>query len=538
MKNTDFLKEYDIIVTYTQAMINQQLGALTLTHPPTIDPTLIIVQSLTKDGSDYEYEQLKSGDQIPKNCAYINCKKYYPSILINEDSQDVTLLLNFQSGNACFWEGLPPNMSLKEYDMSGWTYGIDISLNLAELAAEDINKKIKVPKILSDQLNHFIDNMFRIDHLFLDFESVDLMKFNTSKTNAGTAGDRGVQELVTFMQFYLKNLQKEGNPFILGYTTSSDDSTKYDPESAVPDTLKPVGTTFKLYQDAANNDLSNLNFLIATKGGKGKVQQSPDGFDTNWFSANDQATAKMIISGNDLLESFILKPFFNNLRNQLYNGIHQHLSITENNTYENAKKLNPKSNGWTYTISNVTSGDNQYVNIFSVIIDNTDGKLILEFEGHIRIKKIVKKKVIKTYHPYSESEVIWVATITLKSIKNNDKNVLEYDVLTPKPFSHNKTHIPKGLKAIKDILKILGAIGDAFEMILTLGKSGGFFHDLFLKSFDIKGLNGINTKDLFTNLSSMSSSYIMLPAGDTFQFKNPSSDMDFTLYLDLSLPGN
>lgn len=30
--------------------------------------------------------------------------------------------------------------------------------------------------------------------------------------------------------------------------------------------MKPVGTTFSLYYDPVNPDLSNLNFVLATKG--------------------------------------------------------------------------------------------------------------------------------------------------------------------------------------------------------------------------------------------------------------------------------
>ena len=63
MRNTSVFQEYDMVVSYTQKMINDQLSQLT--QMKTINPRLILVQEF--DGNNFKYQILKGTDPIPKH---------------------------------------------------------------------------------------------------------------------------------------------------------------------------------------------------------------------------------------------------------------------------------------------------------------------------------------------------------------------------------------------------------------------------------------------------------------------------------------
>ena len=136
-----------------------------------------------------------------------------------------------------------------------------------------------------------------------------------------------------FMNFYLKWLVSSGNPYILGYSLTTTDRTNYDPDQNVPDSLRPVGTTYTMYYDPKYPDLSNLNFVLATKGGHRSIAGTPGNFDTNWISPTDQCDAKMIYSHSCLIEQFFLQPFFDQLRTGVYAQIKDQIDI-EGNDYD------------------------------------------------------------------------------------------------------------------------------------------------------------------------------------------------------------
>jgi hypothetical protein len=209
-------------------------------------------------------------------------------------------------------------------------------------------------------------NMFSVSSLFMDFESTDLMRFDPAHSDAGEAGDPGLQSLVLFMSFYLKNLAAAGSPYILGYALAPGASTTYPPGEAVPDELAPVGTTYTMYHDPVHQGLSTLNFVLATKKGHGKIAGTPGNFDSNWINPTEQCDAKMIYSHSCLLEPFVLQPLYETLAQSVFDKIKDHLSVTQGNNYATGRASVPT--GLSYTISNVTSGEDQYVNTFTATL--------------------------------------------------------------------------------------------------------------------------------------------------------------------------
>ena len=531
MKNTEIFQTYDMVVSIPQDTINAQLNHLV--RIGTIRPELILVQTI-KNGK-YVYEVLDSASAIPVDDsgkpkdAYID-GEILPQVAITESGSNITFILKFLNGTAYLWEGQGPLKKKKKFDMTGWQYGIDVDLDLTEIAKDDIGKNVAVPKNVKDQLQHFSDNMFTINHLFMDFESTDLLKFNPTHSNAGSAGDVGLQYLVTFMQFYLENLIKSGNPYILGYSLTTTPETQYPKNQIIPDSLRPVGTTYTMYYDPVHPKISNLNFVLATQGGHKGILGSPGNFDSNWIQPDEQIDAKMIYSHTVLLEDLYLKPFFNQLQQNIYNKIKDHIDVGIGNSYQNAKSSTPS--GFSFNVSNVSSGDDQYVNHFEANIVTKPGTVEINLDGSLKFYKEHSKHLgLCTARASLTAGIDWSGTITLTVEKNKNgvptlHNQREFQI----DNSHHNTHRNECAK----VASIFGDIFGALLGALTTGLSFDFFTKLFDDLLDVR-VPGIGNIGLaLQNLGNSVSTVIILPAGQVFFFKNPSADPEANLSLGLT----
>lgn len=531
MKNVEIFNDYDMVVCVPERTINDQLTHLT--RAQIIKPDFIVVQKV--DGQNYLYEVLDSSDQIPRDThgvPTVACidGQIVPSVAISESGTTITLVLKFRSGTAYFWQGNGPLAKLTPYDMTGWAYGIGITLDLAAVEKDDIGRKIVVPKLVEDQLRGFMSSMFTVNHLFMDFESTDLMRFDPAYSNAGSAGDPGLQQLVLFMNFYLKYLQAHGNPYILGYALTADDKTRITKDQNVPDALKPTGTTFTLYHDPADGGRSNLNFVLVTKGGHGKIVGTPGNLDSNWIAPNEQCDAKMIYSHSCLIERLILQPFYDKLRSDVYAGIGDHISVPEGNTY--AAGRSPTATGLRYSISERAHGDDQYVNRFSVDFENDPTTIRIKFSGHIALYKEVHQQMVGcTAHAHASGSVDWASTVTISTAKNAaGQPTLKLD----KSFNITGQHQDQGRDHCADIFDFLGEVLGKVLDALTALTDKDFLSKLLDAVFDLRipGLGDLNVA--FANLGSSISTVLILPAGQVFWFKTPSIDHEGNLALQLT----
>jgi hypothetical protein len=528
MKSTEIFNDYDMVVSVTQRTINDQLTHLM--RLGVIQPQFIVVQD------DKGFTVLDSPSQIPMNPGgkpkypFINAKMW-PQIAVSESGVNVTFILNFLSGTACFWDltGSPPQ--LKSYDMTGWKYGINITLDLKAVEQADIGKRIKVPDLVKQQLHNFMSNMFQVNHLFLDFESTDLVRYDPNHTDTKDAGDQGLDYLALFMQHYLNDLVKKGNPYILGYSLTTSDSTKYQPDQNVPDVLKPVGTTYTMYHDPDHQDLSTVNFVLVTKGGHSGILGSPGNFDTNWIRPDEQCNAKMIYSHSRLIEHFILEPFFNQLSAQVHSQIKDHISVPQGNAYAAAKVAT--QTGFKYTISNVAQGNDQYVNWFTVDIHNDKGQADLEFKGHIKLYKEVHKNLGIDLEADASGFVDWSGTVSIKSTKDAKGNPTLAMQHAFRIDNHDsRTHASTTQEVIATLLAIVKKVGDVISSALDTD----FFRtliDLVLDQIAISPEIG-NLAVVMGNLGNSLSTVLLLPAGQEFFFKNPAADSEANLYLELT----
>ncbi|MFD0586509.1 hypothetical protein ACFQZE_00735 [Paenibacillus sp. GCM10027627] len=540
MKNNLIFEQYDMVVSVTQKTINDQLTHLM--QMDVIRPQFIVAQGIDLVAKNYTYQVLESADEIPKNGdgtpinAYID-GMIHPQIDIVENGSNIVFVLHFLSGTAYLWNGVGRFAELVAYDMTDWKYGVSINLDLKTVEKDALSKSNAVPDLVKNQLYNFIDNMFSVSSLFMDFESVDLLRFEPAHTDTGKeAGDSGCQQFILFMQFYLKELQEKGNPYILGYAVSQTPETAVPEHLQVPDSLKPIGTTFTMYHDSANQDMSTLNFVLATKGGHGSISGTPGTFDTNWIGTSEQCDAKMIYSHAVLVEEFFLKPVFDQMSTQIYNNIKDMINVGVGNDYNNAKKAFVNSDGtygFTYNISDVNSGDNQYVNTFSVTVVNdfAQSKLDFNFKGHIALYKDVSRNMgFCTAHAYAGGSVDWSGTVSLIASVDNNNPVLSIT----NNFKIDNSSSDSGKN---DCAKAFSVIGDILKFVLdklTLFTAVDFFNDLLDGAFklDTPGIGNIGV--VFGNLSNVCKTTIILPAGQVFYFKNPSSDNEGNFSLQLT----
>lgn len=531
MKNTEIFNDYDMVVSITEKTLNDQLTHLV--RLGTIRPELILYQGV-QDGN-YVYQVLETEDQIPRGAdgnplGACIAGQLLPQVSIAESGTNITFVLQFRGGSAWFWQGSGPLARLVKYDMTGWKYGVIVTLDLKTVEKEDIGKGITVPDLVKDQLYAFTDAMFTVNHLFMDFESTDLLRFDPAHTDAGGSGDVGMQQLVLFMEFYLKDLVRTGNPYILGYSLTTDDATQYPPNQQVPDDLKPVGTTYTMYHDPAADGLSNLNFVLATRGGHAGILGTPGNFDSNWIGANEQCDGKMVISHDRLIEKFILQPFYQLLSDQVYGQIKGNIDVPQGNDYASARSVT--DTGLAFTISNVSAGDDQYVNTFTVDITNTPGQVDLAFHGHIALYKEVSKNMgFCTADAHASGAVDWSGTVTLVATKDAQGNPT-LSVTRGFQVDNSTSDSDKNdcAKAFEWIGKILGAILD----VLTLGLSFGFFEKLFddLMDLHIPGIGDLSLA--LGSLGNSVSTTVLLPAGSVFFFKDAAADTLANLSLELT----
>jgi hypothetical protein len=332
------------------------------------------------------------------------------------------------------------------------------------------------------------------------------------------------------MQFYLKDLIKSGNPYILGYSLTTNSETQYPEDRKIPDSLRPVGTTYTMYYDPDHPNISNLNFVLATQGGRKGVLASPGNFDSNWIQPDEQIDAKMIYSHTVLLEDLYFKPFFNQLRQSVYDKIKDHIDVHIGNGYQNAKSSTPS--GFSYTISNDSSGDDQYVNRFEVNIVNKPGAVEINLDGSLKFYKEHSKHLgLCTARASLTASVNWSGTITLTVEKDKNgvptlHNQREFHI----DDNHHHTHRNPCAKAASVFGDIFGVLLGA----LTSGLSFGFFTKLFDDLLDIR-VPGIGNIGLaLQNLGNSVATVIILPAGQVFFFKNPSADPEANLSLGLT----
>lgn len=546
VENNQIFNSCDMVVTYTEDLINDQFQALQSPLMAVIPNTLAILQEVGANNNFvytvYDNNADSDFKQKKENNAYIS-GTYVPEVKIRESQSNIPetiFTLTFSSGTAKFWEGRGRLGQWQEFPMDGWAFTFQVNLKLAELAAADIANHQAIPQLVKEQLTAFTTDDFTINHLLLDLESADLDNFLLDESNAGQAGQTGLQDLQDFMKYYIGNLKNSEHPYILGYSVNSTEKTKYNEATQIPSSLKPTSTTYSLFYDANQPPINNLNFLLATEAGQKVMKTEPPPFAANWFTPHDQVNAKMIISHADLIEPLFLIPLFNNLKTKVWNKIYDSFSkLNSGKDYSAGKQ--PTSTGITYTISNQDipysyECEQKYNNTYQVTFDNSQpAQTTINIEGRLELYRKETKDIVGPFNPeaHSGSTIYWNANITISATKDeNSKPILKVTQSTSidQARSTHDQGMNGAAEFFKDVADILGFIFDLF----TFFQDNNFFTNLFedLLTVQIPDLGAPETA--ITNITNVVKDSVMLPAGNEFFFKNPVIDNQGNFYLDLT----
>lgn len=518
MSNTAIFNQFDMVVSITQKTINDQL--LDLVKSGTIRDNFIIWRKTDETSGNYTFGVVDSITDIPKSVEgvslveYIDAK-YSPSVSITNTGTVIGFDMNFQNGTACLNNGFGTTV---KHPTKGWLYSVNVQLGFSELAANDLKKKVKVPANVQQQLEHFMSQDFSISHLFMDFESTNLLEPNT-RTTTGNAGDTATDRFILFMRDYLTYAQKNGNPFLLGYSPVTTDKTKIDEDKRVPDVLRPVGTTYAMYYDAANPDLSNLNFMLVTKGGKGKVPPVTPVIETNWFSTADKEGGKMIYSPTALIEPLILEPFFKTFEAGMYTAIKDTIDTGPGNSFAAGKTRLPGE--YVFAVQHQDSDENKYFNSYTVGVGGTNNEVQLDFTGHVHLYKKVKHKIVCTAEVGVTKNLDWSATTSLVLAPNAQKNnslAIRTSVNPTGKSGH--THLNKCAKDWEEIDRFIRKILDGFALAVPIANDA-------IENIGKQAVSGGNTvAEAFQKVGNTVSMTVVLPAGNEFAFEALSVDTD------------
>jgi hypothetical protein len=164
----------------------------------TIKSEFVLIQTVGTVGGKpaYVHQVGDSASDIPRDSdgnPTVACidGQILPEAVISESGTSITFVLRFRPGTAWFHVGNGPLAALTKYEMTGWSYGIDITLDLIAVEKEDINNTIVVPPLVESQLTGFLDNMFSVSSLFMDFQSTDLMRFDPRTPTRGRPATLG-----------------------------------------------------------------------------------------------------------------------------------------------------------------------------------------------------------------------------------------------------------------------------------------------------------------------------------------------------------
>jgi len=499
--------DFDIVVAISQKTINEQLQKLVAMG--TIKPRLTLVQV----AQNRQFKYLTSAAEIPANAAYIDAE-VVPQIDIHASGTQLTFILAFKSGKAAFWQGGPgPLAQLTPFDVAGWRYGFAVTLDLAAVTADDAARHQVTPDSVRRTLQDFQSRLFQVSSLFLDFASSDLLRFDPAKTTAG-AGNQAASALSLFMEFYFKNIVAAQNPYILGYSANpTDRSPLPDGMKNVPDLLRPAGATFTLYHEPSNPDLSSLNFVIVTKGGHGRITGTPPNLSTNFLNPQ-RSEAAIVYSSTCLMQPALIEPVFQQVRDTVYRGIAGHINVGAGNDYRAARSTT--ADGWSFSISNASGGDDQYVNRFAVAIASTGRSVDLHMNGTVHAYKAVSKNALFcTARAWASGDIAWSGVVSL-TVEGAGLKIAPNFRTDSNRTNHDQNSCAK---AFSWIGRILGGVLDVF----TGFGDRFFFSNLVSNAFSVSvpGIGRVSVA--LSELSNTVRSSILLPAGDTFVYHNPPS---------------
>ncbi|EHK15351.1 uncharacterized protein TRIVIDRAFT_64734 [Trichoderma virens Gv29-8] len=476
------IREYDMVVAVTFDAINR--GLRKLAEADTKFHTLIIEMTFDDQG-DRVGKLHDKWDTVPTNPANglpVNTTlrgEYIPTVTVSESGWVVQLGVEFTSGSVWFRDVFSGNIRPAQ-NLAGWKWSIPIKVGFAEIRNE--NRTRLIPDVVKNHLEHFTSQGFLISSIFCDLQNIDLL--STVPAVATTDPNVTIKDVYktmfsTLLADWLGHVKQNAaiNPYILGYVPSY--PTSSDPDADVPDSLKPVGNTFNVFFDPAEQPRSTLNFIINTKSSSIRPGTQPptDIFDSSWLSPTDICDGKMSFSFRSFVETLVLRTFYDTYAA----GIHEQISsggidLGAFKTYDEAKT--PTDTGYHFDVYDA-QGDplNQCKTNFDVSFSKSSQGISIDIAGYLYWYKEKKKHVTvagksEVARAWAGGEMSWKATIPI-TLQDGDSDTPKFEVakpiLVPTPIRtwHDQNGVSKSLGQIEHLIGDLIKVGG----ILTLFSS-------------------------------------------------------------------
>jgi hypothetical protein len=250
---------------------------------------------------------------------------------------------------------------MDDLSFENWEYVFTVNLDMKAIGHDAVQAHKAIPPEVKAHLDGFTDDMFTIQHLFLDFDDADLASFDRNQTKCPLpaswgggdltkqADGTGLALLQTALENHFSALAGTDNPYILGYTTPA----KQAGNGSLPATQDPTGATFSTTYNPADPTLSTLNFLLMTGGKALPASAAPS---AQLWVASAGTYGRFCISRAGFFDGWLLRQ----LQAALSTPIHpRHYSDSDmTNRKENPsnppprQKLGP-SLGWDLAYSNI-----------------------------------------------------------------------------------------------------------------------------------------------------------------------------------------
>jgi hypothetical protein len=510
-------QDYDMVVSLSQRLINDQLAKLAAAGAL---PSALYLSQDVDDRNNFVYTRAGSEADLDKDLPYV-AASFMPQIDIPVTGSTLNLVLAFTSGTASFWTGAGPGARQTIADMAGWRYACTVSLDLATMDAGALGQE---PEFIREQLQAFTSAMFDVSRLFLDLESTDTLRFDAQASSAPGADDRAFQWFEQFMQFYLADLVRDHNPFVLGYPVTAAPSTPAS-QDGVPDLLQPSGTTYTLYHGPGDPELSSLNYVLVTRGGHQTIAGTPPALQTNWL-AQTGSDAMAVYSRAVLTEPLLVAPVFTSIRQGVFQQISGNIGVGPGNDYGAARQ--EQDGALMFTISEVRGGDDQYVNEMRVAFGADGGGL--DFAGDIAVYKHVSKDdFFCTAEASSAAWVQWAGHVALTVSGGAVAVAPTFQIVG----SNHQSNTNQCADAFSWIGRILGGILDTF----TGWTDGGYLSNTFADAFSVSAPGIGDIEVALGALGSAAQSAIVLPAAGSLTPAQVEIDHDGNVEIVMSYGG-
>lgn len=362
-------------------------------------------------------------------------------------------------------------------DVSGWTVTLMINLSLAEIAQNDVANHVAIPDEVKQQLSNFTDDMFSIQHLFLNFEDANLIdSYDIINSDAKLKEDVDfINTMKTLLKAFISGLQGSNNPFILGFAVND----KKAPDSNA--TFVPTGVTYSVFSDAGHLQRSSINYLLQTEN-KDIPGAGYGVFKNNWVN-DDNIQGKFVVS-ETLYMNQILVQISNSLKTDV----------------NNFQFTSPNSASLT-----IPNNDGGYTNC--IICPNINSNQLCANFNYTFNKEAYDK--CGSDIGYVDGSITWTSSILYTfdsdnkisiSVNNSDKNV------------QSEIH-PNFLGEFE---KVLADIADVIISAITLGFVNDVFNNMINDDWSLNIDNNLSTA-----LEGIKSRLI-LPGGSELFFKDIS----------------